>query len=135
MELQHIIRVEMVSAPDLNIIDIDADIVQILGIPQFNEVNIRKPAALSVSTEKRDGVLVSTATLTFLTCESILQKGERHAFRATSADGTRYLIGRAERPYPVIATSKNLAADFTSTQLTQVTVSWTKEGYIPTVAE
>ena len=133
MELQHIIRVEMIPATALNILDIDADIVQLLGLPDFSEVNIRKPAALSISTEKRDGALVSTATLTFHTCESILQKGDRYAFLATSADGTRYLIGRAVRPYPVVATSKSLAADFTSSQLTQVTVSWTKDGYIPTV--
>ena len=135
MELQHIIRVEVIEASAINIIDIDADIVCLLGMPQFEELNIRKPASLSISTEKRDGTLMSTATLAFHTCQSILQKNHRYAFLCTAANGTRYLLGRAERPYPVFSTSKNLAADFNSSQLTQVTVNYTCDGYIPTVAD
>ena len=88
MELQHIIKVEITKAETINLIDIDADLVRLIGVPQFTEIDIRKPAALVISTEKRDGVLVSDATLTFQTCERFLQKGEHYVFLATCADGT-----------------------------------------------
>ena len=134
MELQHIIKVEITKAETINLIDIDADLVRLIGVPQFTEIDIRKPAALVISTEKRDGVLVSDATLTFQTCERFLQKGEHYVFLATCADGTQYLLGRAERPYPTISTAKNLQADIWSSQLLQVTVRYSNRGYIPVVS-
>ena len=130
MELQHVIKVEMANATTFNFIELSQDEVRLLGMSNFQEIPIRKPASLAINTEYRDGVLVSTAALNFHACEPFRQVSYPYIVVATCADGTRYLIGNGEKPHPIVSTTKNLANDFTSSQLMQVSISWVTDGYV-----
>jgi len=128
--IKHVIKVERIEASVLNTICVAADKVKLVGNHIFTNCNIRVPGTFTTTTAKEKGVITTSASLTFHSCETFHPK-EIYSFLVTCADGAQYLLGREERPHPVVKVSENF--DKSSTNLQQVEVSFAAGGYLPEV--
>lgn len=95
-------------------------------------IPIRVPARLTISDKIEDGVRLYTAQLVFHTCEDPENVG-RKVYRCKAADGSYYLIGSNERPYPVSNVTDNHPDNMTDSQLYEITVSYTSNAKIPCI--
>lgn len=78
--------------------------VVVPGYMPFQEIPLAAPAALEVSQETQTSAPVFTAKLTLtLSCPHWTPPPGPLALRLTCADGTRLLLGTAQRPFPLMA--------------------------------
>lgn len=98
----------------------------------WERLDIRVPARLTVTDKIEEGVRMHTAQLVFRTCADV-DRRERMAYRATSADGRQYLIGSDRRPYPVATVSENHPDNMADNMLPEVTVSYTSVQRPPSI--
>lgn len=68
---------------------------------EFDEVCITKPADLEVTDEQDGGRRLFTTQLRFTT-RTPFDGADRLALRLTDTRGRRWLVGRPERPWPVV---------------------------------
>ncbi|MGX8697961.1 MAG: hypothetical protein ACSW8D_16395, partial [Prevotella sp.] len=67
---------------------------------------------------------VYTTTATFNTCDKQPMTVRQAAFRLTSVDGKRYMIGTDSRPYPIIRERNPFPEKPVDSSLKTVTITW-----------
>ncbi len=123
--IKNIIKIETVRADDLNTVVfpsrhqciIPTDVV-------FGQIYAKSPSSCEITDKIESKVRIFTSKLTFKTFEQIDCDAHPLAFRVTTADGCRYLIGRPQRPYPVVTRSETMPGSMTDTSLITYTVQW-----------
>lgn len=74
----------------------------ILSSHNFQEIPcVKDGASLAVSEERDEKDVIYNSTLSFVTAHEIKHEGQRLAYRITLADGTRFIMGSCQRPFPV----------------------------------
>ena len=98
----------------------------------WESIVIKIPAKLVITDKIEGGVRLYTAQLVFRTCEEPGDR-DRKVYRCKTADGSYYLIGTNDRPYPVSTITTNHPDNMTDNQLDEVTVSYTSASQIPCI--
>ena len=123
--IKNIIKIEVTEAENLKTVVFPARHLCIL--PQdveFRQIQCKSPSSCEISDKVESKVRIFTSKLSFKACEQIDSEGLPLAYRVTTADGCRYLIGRGHRPFPVITRSENMPSSFTESSLITYTVTW-----------
>lgn len=123
--LVHVNKIEMVpseSIPTLKVISgteccVSSDI-------QFQELCIREFVGVTVEDSYENNQKVYTTTCKFQTKDKKPLGMRRLAFRLTSIDGKRYMVGTGKRPYPVVKEQNAFPEKATDSQLKTVTITW-----------
>ena len=101
--LSHVIKVERADISQLNPVTIlSGDTCSLPPNVNFTDLHIKEQAAVNVESAVENNEELYNTTLEFKTCHYQQAVPRRQVFRLTSADGTQYLLGTHERPYPVI---------------------------------
>lgn len=103
---------------------IDAKSLIIDSGEKYHEIPIKIPAKLIISDKIEDKVRMYTAQLSFRTCEE-MEHIERQAYLCKTVNGKYYVIGSAERPYPITTVTDNHPDNLADSQLYEVTVNYT----------
>lgn len=80
-------------------------------------------AALETSEEVEDGVRLHTTKLSATLEETFVFPERPIAFLASSVNGSRFLIGTAQRPFPLTVQEKQLPNQTSEMSYTQLTIS------------
>lgn len=91
---------------------------------EWHDAEVRPSPSMTIAEKDDDGNTIFTTTLKFSTPDEVRIDRRRLAFAVTLADGRRYLIGSALRPYPIIERTQNCPDSVTSSQLNEVVVTW-----------
>ena len=100
----------------------------------WQPLEIKPHAQLTVTDKIEDKVRVWTAKLVFRTCGDLPER-DRYAYRCRLVDGRYRLIGTHESPYPVTSVSEVMPEKVADSQLTEVTVTWQSDRFIPYIRE
>ncbi len=123
--IKNIIKVEVVNAEDLSAVVFPARHLCIIPSDvTFTQISAKSPSSCEITDKIESKVHIFNSKLTFKTCEQIDVGAKPLAFRVTTVDGNRYLIGRSHRPFPVLARTENMPSSFTDTSLITYTVTW-----------
>lgn len=123
--IKNIIKIEVTEAENLKSVVFPARHLCIL--PQdveFRQIHCKNPSSCEISDKVESKVRIFTSKLTFKSCEQIDCDGLPLAYRVTTADGCRYLIGRDHRPFPVLTRSELMPSSHTDSSLITYTVTW-----------
>lgn len=98
----------------------------------WQPIDIKPHAQLSINNKQENGVTIWTAKLVFRTSGG---QGERvrWAYRCRLSNGQYRLIGSDARPYPVTSVFENMPESVTGDQLSEVTVTWQSDSFIPSI--
>lgn len=97
----------------------------------WKEISIKSPAELTISDATEDHNLIFTAKLLFLTCESLDRR--HYAYRCTTVEGKKYLIGNYERPFVTISVTSHHPSNMTDNQLDEVAATYITTRKIPLI--
>lgn len=124
--IKNIIKVEVTEAENLKSLVFPARHLCILpqGV-EFRQIKCKTPSACEITDKVESKVRIFTTKLTIKTAEQIDCDGSPLAYRVTTADGCRYLIGRDHRPFPVVTRTENYPGSFTDTSLIAYVITWT----------
>ena len=117
--IKNIIKIEAAEAEKLKSVIFPARHLCIL--PQdveFRQIQCKNPSSCEISDKVESKVRIFTSKLTFNSDDIPL------AYRVTTADGCRYLIGRDHRPFPVLTRSELMPSSHTDSSLIAYTVTW-----------
>lgn len=123
--IKNIIKIEVTEAENLKSVIFPARHLCIL--PQdveFRQIQVKNPSSCEISDKIESKVRIFTSKLTFKSCEQIDSDGIPLAYRITTADGCRYLIGRDHRPFPVLTRSELMPSSHSDSSLITYTVTW-----------
>lgn len=90
----------------------------------FEEINTVGNIQVSDESSYENNELIWTTTVTYKVKSKSPRAWRRKAFRMTAIDGTMYLVGTGDRPFPVIKESNPYPGLPTGTTLMTITVSW-----------
>lgn len=135
MELNNIIKIFVAPCKHITgifrISEMEAKIND--DIP-FKEIeNIKRPASLTISDKIEDGNRIYQSKLVFYTCNKWLADITKNGFICETIDGTRYLIGDMERPFPVVTQQQTHPNNYSDNQLTEVVVNFTSSKIPPII--
>lgn len=88
-------------------------------------LELASPASIRHSTKTVDRTKVHTVQLTATLAEHVDVDGYPVCYIATSADGSRWLIGNAFMPYPVSDIEDVMPSRFSEASVCNLTVQWT----------
>lgn len=123
--IKNIIKIEAAEAEKLKSVIFPARHLCIL--PQdveFRQIQCKNPSSCEISDKVESKVRIFTSKLTFKSCEQINSDDIPLAYRVTTADGCRYLIGRDHRPFPILTRSELMPSSHTDSSLITYTVTW-----------
>lgn len=106
--------------------------VRLTNDVEWQLINARYPAKLTISSKKESKNTIYNMVLTFLSC-NVLDDCDKFAYRLTLADGRLLLIGSNRRPFPIAQLSETLPDNFSDNQLPEYTVSYSSTKPIPTL--
>lgn len=98
--------------------------VKFTNAVQFSPVSILELVGVTVEDSYENNQKVYTTTAVFNTFCKEPMTDRRLAFRLTSVDGKRYLIGLNTRPFPIIKEKNPYPEKPTDTSLKNVTITW-----------
>ena len=84
-------------------------------------------AALETSEEVEDGVRLHTTKLSATLEETFVFPGRPVAFLASSVNGSRFLIGTAQRPFPLVNQNSVLPSNSAENSITELVVNFTSQ--------
>ena len=127
MKLNNIIKISIVDCRLVGQLTFVSNMeARLSSVVPFRELEaIKKPAQLTISDKLEDKVRLYLSKLVFYLCADTYVDSDRMAFLCETIDGKRYLIGTAERPFPIVTQQEIHPANGSDNQLTEVTVSWT----------
>ncbi len=96
--------------------------------------NVKYPCLLSISEKLQDKCKEYTSKLVIDTCDDWFDDGH-NAFLCETADGTDYLIGSDERPYPVVSIVQTHPEKASDSQLTEATIQWVSSKIPPIIVK
>lgn len=124
--IKNIIKVELTEAKNLKgLIYPERDKCIIPSDIIFRLIQCKNPSSCEITDKVESKVRIFTSKLTFKSCEQIDPNYRPLAFRITTADGIRYLMGCDRRPYPVLTRTENLPSSHTESSLITYTATWT----------
>lgn len=104
--------------------------VNLMIVRQFDKLNIKVPADLTLSDKIVDNVRLFTAKLTFLYCGQSFDN-KRSVYFIKLANGEKLLIGSNVRPFTTYETNQNISSSDSNSELIEVTVNYTSTSEIP----
>lgn len=119
-----IIAIERIRANDASQLRrMSESLVQVPTDISWENIPIKVPAELTISSKTEDKVRLYTAKLTFsLLCEVTI--ADAYVYRCQMANGKHYIIGDGDRPYTIAEISESIP-DGNDSQLREVTVNYT----------
>ena len=91
----------------------------------FRNIACKNPSSCEITDKVESKVRIFTSKLSFKTREQIDPGWKTLAYRVTTADGSRYLIGCELRPYPVLTRTENMPGSHTDSSLIVYVATWT----------
>lgn len=123
--LVHFRSIEKVRVENLTSLEIISESSCLLTRePDFKEINIFELVGVTIEDSYENHQKIYTTTATFKTCDKEPIVERMLAFRVTSLDGKRFLIGTNARPYPIIKERNPYPEKPTDSTLKTVTVTW-----------
>lgn len=123
--LVHFRSIEKVRVENLTSLEIISESSCLLTRePDFKEINIFELVGVTIEDSYENHRKIYTTTATFKTCDKEPIVERMLAFRVTSLDGKRFLIGTNTRPYPIIKERNPYPEKPTDSTLKTVTVTW-----------
>lgn len=124
-KLVHVNRIEMVSVDSLASMRIvsDTSCRVPVGIT-FTEICINELVGVTIDDDIENNQKIFTTTAVFATSNKKPLTDRRLAFRLTSVDGKKYMIGTYGRPFPIIKERNQFPEKPADSSLKTVTVTW-----------
>lgn len=123
--IKNIIKIEVVRADDLKAVIFPAKHLCIIPSSAiFQQIKCKTPSSCEITDKIESKVRIFTSKLTFKSSEQIDCEVHPLAYRVTTADGCRYLIGRSHRPFPVVTRTESMPGSMTDSSLITYTVTW-----------
>lgn len=130
--LKNIIKIERTYYKNMyGLLRLGNDTVRIPDT-SWTEIKIKSPAELTISDVTEDHNLIYTSKLIFFTCEE-LERQKHYAYRCTTVDGQKYLIGNSERPFVTVSINSHHPANMTDNQLDEVTATYITTRKMPLI--
>jgi hypothetical protein len=124
-KLVHVNKIEMLRCEDLIPMIVLSDTTcRFSREPFFTFMDIHELVGVTVEDSYENNQKVFTTTATFATCCKKPLTDRRMAFRLTSVDGKRYMIGTNSRPYPIIRQNNTFPDKPADSMLKSVTITW-----------
>ncbi|MGP1465255.1 MAG: hypothetical protein ACTTKJ_06530 [Prevotella koreensis] len=124
-KLVHINSIEMVRCEELVPMKILSDTTcRFSREPDFIKMNIQELVGVSIENNYENNQNVFSTTATFSTSCKFPLTNRRFAFRLTSVDGKRYMIGTKNRPYPIIKEKNPFPEKPSDSTLKTVSITW-----------
>ena len=109
--IKNIIKVEVVRTDDLNAVIFPAKHLCIIHADAvFQQIKCKSPSSCEITDKIESKVRIFTSKLTFKSSEQIDAEVHPLAYKMTTADGCAYLLGRDQRPYPVLTRTENMTS-------------------------
>ena len=124
-QLVHVRKIEIADACSLgNIQVLNETSCRFKTNPVFSEISVKELVGVTIEDNYENNQRVYTTTATFNTCDKKPMTVRQAAFRLTSLDGKRYMIGTDSRPYPVIKEKNPFPEKPGDSTLKTVTITW-----------
>lgn len=124
-KLVHVNKLEMTEIENLTPLRVVSDTsVKFTNEVPFSPVDILELVGVNIEDSYENNQKVYTTTAVFNTFCKKPMANRRLAFRLTSVDGKRYLIGLNTRPFPIIKEKNPYPEKPTDTSLKNVTITW-----------
>lgn len=124
-KLAHVIKLE--SVPVENLSGLKPLSLHSCSVPssvKFTEINIIDLVDVKMDDAIENKEKVYTSVVSFQTPDKIPSSGGHLAFRLTTIDGNRFLLGTSQRPYPIIKESNPFPGKVGDSTMKTVTVTW-----------
>lgn len=123
--LVHITKIEMVDVSQLaNMRIVNNDTCCFSTTPTFTSIKIKGLVGVEVRDEFNGLQTMYTTTLKFKVCSKDTVSWRRKAFRLTSVNGTKYMVGTKSRPFAIVKASNPWPENEPDNTFQQVTVEW-----------
>lgn len=109
-------------------------IVRIPGKIEWEEIACKEHPSIEITDKTEDKVTLYTATLKFDTNKEFDERDD-YAYRVTLTSGKQLLIGTDKRPVPQMTVQEIAPEKVTDSQMNAVTVTYTSQKMIPTIAK
>ncbi len=124
--INNIRKVECIEAYHLQHSDIIADRGVFLNVyQQFEKISTIGLSSVEISDKIENNQRVFTTKLTMTRCEKLLPGSKKYCFKVTTVTGSEFLIGSADKPYPVIENSESFPSSPGNKSGATVTVTYT----------
>lgn len=124
--LQNIKKVECIEAYHLQHSDIISDRGIWLNVfQQFSTISTIGLSSVEISDKIENKQRIFTTKLTMFRTAKLLPGSKKLCFRVTTVTGSQFLIGCADKPYPIIQNDENLPSADTGKSGVTVTVTLT----------
>lgn len=124
--IQNIRKVECIEAYHLQHSDIIADRGVWLNVyQQFNPISTIGLSSVEISDKIENKQRVFTTKLTMFRTEELLPGSKKFCFKVTTITGSQFLIGCADKPYPVIQNEESFPSAASGKSGVTVTVTLT----------
>ena len=124
--LKNIRRVECIEAYHLQHSDIIADRGVWLNVyQQFTPIDTIGLSSVEISDKIENKQRVFTTKLTMFRSEKLMPGAKKLCFRVTTVTGSQFLIGCADKPYPVIQNEETFPSSDSGKSGVTVTVTLT----------
>lgn len=133
--IHNIIKIETVPCSELSQMEVIGErLCHFMSDVNFTEINTYGNIQVSEESDYQNNERVWTVTVTYKTKCKNPTGNRRNAFRMTRIDGTQFVIGTYDRPFPVIKESNPYPDKPTGTTLMTTTVTWkSKHGMLEIV--
>lgn len=123
--IKNIIKIEVVRTDELKAVIFPAKHLCIIPpSAEFKLIKCKTPSSCEITDKIESKVRIFTSKLTFKSSEQIESEVYPLAYKVTTADGCAYLLGRDQRPYPVLNRTENMPSSQTDSSLITYTVTW-----------
>ena len=124
--LKNICRVEIIEAYHLQHSDIIAERGVWLNVyQQFSQIDTIGLSSVEISDKIENKQRIFTTKLTMFRKEKLLPGAKKLCFRVTTVSGSQFLIGCADKPYPVIQNEESFPSAASGKSGATVTVTLT----------
>lgn len=124
--IQNIRKVECIEAYHLQHSDIIADRGVWLNVyQQLNPISTIGLSSVEISDKIENKQRVFTTKLTMFRTEKLLTGSKKFCFKVTTITGSQFLIGCADKPYPVIQNEESFSSAASGKSGVTVTVTLT----------
>lgn len=124
-KLVHINKVEITKVDNLSVMRVLSDTkCRFTSEVSFEEICIQELAGVTIEDSYDNNQKVYTTTVSFHTREKQPITDRRIAFRLTSVDGKRYMVGTNTRPFPLIKENNAFPEKPADSSLKAVKVTW-----------
>lgn len=123
--IHNIIKIEQADCSQLSVMEpIGERQCHFMSDVNFTEINTYGNIQVSEESDYQNNERIWTITVTYKQKCKKPSGARRKAFRLTRIDGTQFVIGTYDRPFPVIKESNPYPDKPTGTTLMTVTVTW-----------